>query len=214
MTSTAVRYRPGELAPSIAREVACELADALDRNNRALVEDLSRAWELADALASTNLRRVNTIQLYRARKLVRLLNHACPHTLINNLGPTRYPALIRLISPLLAAGIREDILVSDLSHVRRLARALARANDSANESGQPRARRIAPSAAALLVAAIRLLPAADRARYTEEFRSELWDLMQDGAGSARQVRYAFRQLSRAFLTSFELRFPRRRGAAP
>jgi hypothetical protein len=66
----------------------------------------------------------------------------------------------------------------------------------------------------VLAAAVRLLPAADRARYGEEYRSELWELAQSGYGRMRQLRYALRQLRSALPMSFALRAPRRRGAAP
>jgi len=59
-----------------------------------------------------------------------------------------------------------------------------------------------------------LLPAADRARYSEEYRSELWDLAQAGAGRIRQLQYALRQLRNALPTSSALRAPRRRSSAP
>jgi hypothetical protein len=59
-----------------------------------------------------------------------------------------------------------------------------------------------------------LLPSADRDRYSKEFRSELWDLAQDGAGPFIQMRYALRQLRGAFPMRMALRPPRRRSAAP
>lgn len=62
---------------------------------------------------------------------------------------------------------------------------------------QRKAREIAPSAAGLLTAAVRLLPAGHRNRYRQEYRSELWDLAQAGAGCIGQLRYAFCQLRNA-----------------
>jgi hypothetical protein len=80
---------------------------------------------------------------------------------------------------------------------------------------EPReARRIGSWATGLLAAATRLLPAADRARYAEEYQSELWDIAQDGCGPVRQVRYALRQLICAAEMSGALRSPRRRSPAP
>jgi len=70
------------------------------------------------------------------------------------------------------------------------------------------------SAAGLLVVAARVLPAAHRARYAEEYRSELWDLAQSGVGRLRQLQYALRQLCSAFPVGFTLRSPRRKSAAP
>ena len=75
-------------------------------------------------------------------------------------------------------------------------------------------RRVAPSATRLLTVAARLLPPAERARYAEEYRSELWELAQAGNGRIRQLRYALRQLRSAPSMSFALRSPRRRSAAP
>jgi hypothetical protein len=76
------------------------------------------------------------------------------------------------------------------------------------------AKGVVPSAAGLLTAAARLLPAADRARYAEEYRSELCDLAQSGDGRLRQFLYALRQLLRVLPMGFALRSPRRRSAAP
>jgi hypothetical protein len=59
-----------------------------------------------------------------------------------------------------------------------------------------------------------LLPIADRARYSEEYRSELWDLAQAGAGRIRQLLYALRQIRNARPTSSALRSPRRKSSAP
>jgi hypothetical protein len=39
-----------------------------------------------------------------------------------------------------------------------------------------------PVARRVVAAAVRLLPPADRARYDEEYRAELWDLAHAGAG--------------------------------
>lgn len=69
-------------------------------------------------------------------------------------------------------------------------------------------------AAGLLTAASRLLPAADRARYAEEYQSELWELSQSAAGRVRQLQYAVRQLVSALPMGFVLRSPRHRSAAP
>lgn len=93
----------------------------------------------------------------------------------------------------------------DLGHARDLARARA--------LGLCGARRVVLSVAGLL-AAVRLLPAADRARYAEEYRSELWDLARSGAGWLRQLDYAMRQLLRILPMCCVLQSPRRRSPAP
>lgn len=72
---------------------------------------------------------------------------------------------------------------------------------------------VAPSAATLLAAAVRLLPESDRTRYTEEYRAELWDLAQAGAGRIRQLLYALCQVRSAHQMGVALRAPRRRSAA-
>lgn len=80
---------------------------------------------------------------------------------------------------------------------------------------------VARSALSLLAAAARLLPATARARYTEEYRSELWDLADSGAGlmrqlrsRMRQLRYALNQLASARRMRLALRSPHSRNAAP
>lgn len=79
---------------------------------------------------------------------------------------------------------------------------------------QHRDRRVALSATRLLTVAARMLPAAERARYAEEYRSELWELAQADAGCIRQLRYALRQLRSAPSMGFAVRSQRRRSAAP
>ena len=74
--------------------------------------------------------------------------------------------------------------------------------------------RVVPGAARVLAAAVCPLPCGDRVRYAEEYRAELWDLAQAGAGRITQLQYALRQLRNALPTGFALRSLRRRGAAP
>ena len=88
----------------------------------------------------------------------------------------------------------------------RMARATAR--------GQHRVGRVAPSAARLLAVVAGMLPAADRDRYAEEYRSELWEIAHAGQSRRRQLYYAFRQVVSFPRLYAELRVPRRRGAAP
>jgi hypothetical protein len=59
-----------------------------------------------------------------------------------------------------------------------------------------------------------LLPTADRAQYVEEFRSELWEIVEAGGGRRAQLAYALRQVLSAFQLRRELRKPRQHGAAP
>ncbi len=60
----------------------------------------------------------------------------------------------------------------------------------------------------------RLLPVRDRARYAEEFRSELWEIAHAGGGRRAQLAYAARQVMAARQLRAGLRVPRRRGAVP
>jgi hypothetical protein len=108
----------------------------------------------------------------------------------------------------LADGLAIDLvgLAIDLVGDLALARALAGA-------GAP-AGRVAPLAGRLLAAAARLLPAGDRARYAEEFRSELAELAAAGAGRRRQLAHAARVARSAPQLRAGLRAPRRRKAAP
>ena len=77
-----------------------------------------------------------------------------------------------------------------------------------------RPRPVAPSAAGLLAAAARLLPAEERVRYAEEYRSELWEIAQVGGRRCAQLAYAARQLLAARRLRAGLRAPQRRGAVP
>jgi hypothetical protein len=97
--------------------------------------------------------------------------------------------------------------------MRALERSVTDDPERAGEGERGEARRVASSAAGLLTVATRLLPVADRPRHGEEYRSELWDLAQAGAGRLGQLGYALRQVRSAPRTGLALRSPRRRGAA-
>lgn len=73
---------------------------------------------------------------------------------------------------------------------------------------------MARAAARLAAAAARLLPPPERARYGEEFRSELWDLAAAGVGRRAQLAHAARVAARAAAMRPALRAPARRGAVP
>jgi predicted RNA-binding protein with RPS1 domain len=105
---------------------------------------------------------------------------------------------------------KED-LSGGTSEVQKLTHGRSPATPSADERV---AKRVSPSAAGLLDLAARLLPAADRARYGEEYRSELWDLAQAGAGRTGQLRHAVCQVASAIPMSRALRSLRRRITAP
>lgn len=85
---------------------------------------------------------------------------------------------------------------------------------SADHPQADRLARVAPSAGWLLATAARLLPAPDRARYREEYHSELHDLASAGAGRLHQLRYAARQLTRTAHLRRAIMTPRRKHASP
>jgi hypothetical protein len=70
------------------------------------------------------------------------------------------------------------------------------------------------SAIGLTKFAASVLPASDRDRYAEEFRAELQDLAQSGAGHLRQLLYGLRQIRGILQMRYALRSPRRKSATP
>jgi hypothetical protein len=100
-------------------------------------------------------------------------------------------------------------------HTYTLDQCLSAATGSARDGqGQRSAVRMAPLAGRLLAVAAGLLPAGDRARYAEEFLSELTEMAQAGARRRQQLVYAARVALSARRLRADLRAPRRRGAAP
>ena len=111
----------------------------------------------------------------------------------------------------------------DLPHARDLTRDLARARDLTRDlagdltraaTEQHGAEQVVPLAGHLLSAAPRLLPVSDRARYAEEFYSELSEIARAGAPRRVQLAYAVRVVVSARRVRAELRVPQRRKAAP
>lgn len=117
-----------------------------------------------------------------------------------------------------AAATRTADLALASVHAGELAQALAEAGQVPGERGsgwRDRARpRVAPLAPRLLGMAARLLPEADRARYAEEFRCEVWELAAAGAARWGQRACAARVLTRAWETWAALRATARRQAVP
>lgn len=66
----------------------------------------------------------------------------------------------------------------------------------------------------LLAAAAWLVPTRNRARYAEEFRSELAEVAQAGGGRFAQLAYALRVAASSVRLRVALASPRREGAAP
>jgi hypothetical protein len=199
-------------ARALARAEARRLVGARDPAD---AENLARVEALADALADARAdaralarhfprcrspRGLAADRRRRGRALDRNLTGA--FTYVEYFTPDLAKTLIRA----------EDLTRSLLSDLSDLAGAenLALAEDSR----QPGARRVVPSAASLLTTAARPLPAAHRSRYAAEYQSELWDLARAGAGHIRQLRYALCQLRNALPMSIALRSPRRRSSAP
>jgi hypothetical protein len=96
-----------------------------------------------------------------------------------------------------------------------LSRTVYRALDHSDAiRGDRETPQVLPVARRLVTAAVWLLPAADQGRYTEEFRSELWEIAHADVRRRAQMTYAARQVMSARRLRTELRVPRRRGAAP
>jgi hypothetical protein len=195
---------PGPItaSPRSARELARDLRVALDFTRIFAYElgadrDLVRARRLALDLGSA---------LAEERDVDRVLS------LVAKIGD----AVNRTVAHEHALGCDPDRNLNEaLSLTDTLSIAFTSARDyAASANGRRGPGRVVPSAAGLLAAAVRLLPAADRGRYDEEYRSELWDLAQAGAGRLGQLRYALCQLRNALPTSSALGLPPRRGAAP
>ncbi len=177
------------------RDVDRALADALDRDiarARALDLDIARADDLDFDLACED-----------ARALADALDRdvALARALDLDLDVARIP-------------------ISYVARARDLARNLVtfleRAGASAKAPGRRGRgpRRMTAAAAWLLAVAAGLLAAADRTRYAAEFKAELWELAQAGAGRRAQVGYAARQVRSAVQLRAALRAPARRGATP
>lgn len=98
------------------------------------------------------------------------------------------------------------------THARDLDRVLARAQTLVHEL-EIGSRPSMPLARRLLAVAAWLLPAAEQARYAEEFRYELWEIAHVGGHRSAQLAYAARQVTAARRLRAELRVPRQRGAA-
>jgi hypothetical protein len=85
--------------------------------------------------------------------------------------------------------------------------------DTAGGFPPGRARQVTPSASRILAGTARLLPRTDRARYSEEYAAELWEIAQTGAGRSGQFKYAARQTLHVMHLRGAVRAPRRRRAS-
>lgn len=213
-----------ERALARAHRLAGDLARASDSaGDLALASDFARdfARELADALdRDLTFARIGGVAHANARNLGRALVRASDRTsdLVSDLVRARERA-----SGLPVDRARDLAAVLALSEdlIRALDRARDRAIAPAGQEGVgggsavgQTAVRVAPTAKRLAGAAARLLPAGDRARFAEEFGSELWEIARAGGRRRRQLMYAARQVGSAWRLRRALRVPRRQGAVP
>jgi hypothetical protein len=180
------------LARDRARDLvlAIDLA-RLDTCGRGLPDDLHRALTAARALAD-DLDRADEPDraLVAARALADDLDRA------DDLGGADARALV---------AARQVVAALDLNRARDL---------PASAPGHRFGNRRSPAARRLLAAAARMLPAGDRARYAEEFGSELAEIALAGGGRRVQLAYAARQVMSVVRLRAALASPRRRRAAP
>jgi hypothetical protein len=199
---------------------------AAKRRGRKLVRKLDRASELAHRLDLALAREGHPYRT-RARDLAR----ACDRALDRALDGARVFDVELATNCYRVDAFARNLELGgvfglDLKRGRELVKALGQARELAaglmaegawpsGKSGiRVGSRRVTPSARRLVAVAARLLPAADRARYGEEYRSELWDLAAAGVGRCQQIGYAARQLYWAVPVHFALLGPRRRKASP
>lgn len=111
-------------------------------------------------------------------------------------------------------------LQTALDHTLGLPSVLARsfahreAEDHLEAQAEPAAKRTTRPASSLVATATHLLPAATRARYREEFQSELWEIANGGGSRREQLLYACRQLLRVMLVRAAVLTPLKRKASP
>jgi hypothetical protein len=202
------RARDLARAGNLTRELGLGLARALELDRdlnldiataRGILADLDRALSRDLALASASgldhtLGRDLDLDLALGRDLELALALASDL----DIASTRAPTFDR---DLASARTRARSLAYELQLLRDRVAELERTQwtvPPGPRSAKPaQTRPVALSARRLAVAAAWLLPAGDRARYGEEYRSELWDLAHAGAGRRQQVGYAFRQFVRA-----------------
>lgn len=106
----------------------------------------------------------------------------------------------------------------DESHIANLVRCAEEIRQLAEQMAvdrQPRAAAVTPagratpwtSAVRLTLVSVRVLPAADQARYAEEWQAELYELAFSGASRWAQLIYALRILNEAWVLRAELKAP-------
>jgi hypothetical protein len=220
-------------ARSRADDLTQALADSLGRAKDldygpANVLDLDRFLDRASALAldinsGDNLTRarsraddLNSIiddAVARSRALGATIDHA--RALTRDLGhiSTFYGDRDRA-SALARHWMVGRAFIRDLNRVKDLNRALTRDLNRAATGRRGGAEQVVPVAGRLLAAAALLLPARERARYAEEFESELREIAHADGRRRAQLAYGARQVMSAWRLRAELKGLRRRGAAP
>jgi hypothetical protein len=214
----------------VARADADELARSLDRalgiareltGNANLARELTRAGVQARGLSralSRGSRRPRTRDAASARALRRAISRA--HRRGSRVRAlSRDPAGRALISYMESAGVLAGALDSHLTRARVFGRSAndadVRARERARRQSTVRAKPdrgpVTVLAGKLIRTATSFLPAADQARYAEEYRAELWDLAHAGAPRRRQIVYACRQLGSSLALRRALRTSRRQG---
>ena len=206
---------------TVARDLARDLDHACDRARdlaRTHVFDLTLAYDLVSASVLAHALARDASNAESARELFHEVDRIS--ALSRDFGQARDVA-----RDLARAHGRASYLtnIGEPSHTRALAltpalelaeigasasvRANATARTATNDTGhdltndavpqqEHRIGRVTPSAGRLLAAAAQLLPAADRARYVEEYHSELYEIAVAGRlfPRLRQLRYAFWQI--------------------
>jgi hypothetical protein len=230
------------LAPSSPPDQPSSAALHPDGLDRAVVRAQSIAHDLAsdlnyDVVLVRDAEAVLDRALIQSRDLNDLLNrlaHVCGDPVIRPIlfrisesARDLDPALFRgrerarLFAPAIASHLASDMADARgcAFHLEQLLELVVEHLEQINGPSratygvQRSAVRIAPSANRLLTAAARLLPADGRARYAEEYATELWEIAETGAGRRQQIHYALRQLIRAAPLRSSVRAPRRKHAA-
>lgn len=201
-----------------ARDLARELASDIDR---ALALAKTRSRDLGDALDRTlDLIHPQGVDLARSfdrtLNLIRTLNLAHAQAQALDLAPTVDRVLDRALdidhTLDLARDISHTIDGDGESDIARLADVVQRLFAAGRllvnrPASAARTRRVGTARLAGRVAdlATRVLPPQHRARYGEEYRSELYELAAAGITRRGQLTYAIRLLDRAWVLRAELR---------
>jgi hypothetical protein len=213
MNRPAVDIRALESAAHLAVILGAEIQGLVPRNSAFRHDTIVRCAGLSRELDQA-VERARTANLWQADPI------ACARWLHLDLAWSQAKDLARLDIDL--GGNRA--LARDFASIQKLARNLLHEIDqsawgkaadwpTAGLAAVP-AGRVAAPAGMMAAAAARVLPARDRARYAEEYRSELWELASSGDPFRRQLAYALRLLRSAILLRSELHVPRKRKAGP